>query len=88
MIDGVGRGSEIEPRSPIVEEEEGEALGKQLEFNRMIEQQGHRTVLGTYTKWNAQAWNFRLLVLSWPQARNENDAALGRDSCQRNEEKE
>ena len=47
MIGGVGRGCEIEPRSPIVEEEEGEALGKQLEFNRMIEQQGHRTVSGT-----------------------------------------
>lgn len=48
MIDGVGRGHEIEPRSPIVEEEE--APGKQLHFNRVIEQQGHRIVLGTYMR--------------------------------------
>ena len=48
VIDGVGRGHEIEPRSPIVEEEE--APGKQLHFNRVIEQQGHRIVLGTYMR--------------------------------------
>lgn len=53
MIDGVGRGHEIEPRSPIVEEEE--APGKQLDFNRMIEQQAHRIVIGTYMEFPASS---------------------------------